>query len=292
MAASLRAAALSLALALLFAGGAACEIQGYESGECQDPEEFAAEMPFCASMVQYRACVPRYQGATVSMWKNHTVRAKDQWVEDNFFREWGVRKTAEMNTTLSELGIDEYGNDGDVTPRFYVDSADDPWNYVNDCAQAYMNFFCWVNFPRCDEEDKSLIMCTSACENYYKSCGYSEDMWRCGPAELVNGYDIEEPLLFKEGVELDVDGVDVEGNQYFLRSFFPGQPFRDNQFEIDGETPLLVCTPSLKNAAPTAPRPSVSLLIAAFALAFALPARLAATPSQALLERQSRRSRL
>mmetsp|Transcript_117 Transcript_117/g.281 ORF Transcript_117/g.281 Transcript_117/m.281 type:complete len:317 (+) Transcript_117:50-1000(+) len=230
--------------------GAACELQGYDSGECRDPEDFAGEMPFCASVVNYRACVPRYQGARVTRWRGHTARAKDQWVEMAFNREWDIRKSAETNVTLQELGIDETGNEGEVTMRFYAENEEDPWNFVNDCAQAYLNLFCWMNFPRCDEEDRSLIMCRSACENYFKSCGYPKDMWRCGQSDLVNGYEPEAPLLFKEGLELDIEGFDENGIQYFLRSFFPGQPFRDNQFEEDGETPIAVCTPSIKNAAP------------------------------------------
>eukprot|EP00516_Mucochytrium_quahogii_P011581 CAMPEP_0203787830 /NCGR_PEP_ID=MMETSP0100_2-20121128/2473_1 /ASSEMBLY_ACC=CAM_ASM_000210 /TAXON_ID=96639 /ORGANISM=" , Strain NY0313808BC1" /LENGTH=198 /DNA_ID=CAMNT_0050690433 /DNA_START=206 /DNA_END=802 /DNA_ORIENTATION=- len=174
---------------------------------------------------------------------------KDLWVQENFFREWEIRKNAEMNLTLQELGIDERGREGSVVMRFYADGEDDAWNHINDCAQAYMNFFCFVNFPRCDEEDKSLVMCTSACENYFRTCGYSKDMWRCGPSEFLNGYEPELPQLVRDDVDLDVNGFDEFGNQYFKRSFFPGQPFRMNQFEEDGETPVVICTPSLKTAA-------------------------------------------
>ncbi|GBG23797.1 Glyoxysomal processing protease, glyoxysomal [Hondaea fermentalgiana] len=227
----------------------ACEIQGYDSGECRDPDDFQAEMSFCSDLVTYRACMPRYQGSSVSRWSEHSVRTKDAWVEETFQKEWGIRKTAETNLTLQELGVDENGDEGSVVMRFYAEGEEDAWNFMNECAQAYRNFFCWANFPRCDEEDKSLMMCRSVCENYFKACGYAEEMWRCESSALLNGIGLEDPLLFKEGLELDVEGYDENGTQYFLRSFFPGQPFRANQFEEDEETPIVVCTPSLKNDA-------------------------------------------
>jgi len=227
----------------------ACAIQGYDSGECKDPEEFELEMPFCKDIVNYRACVPRYQGGSVSRWGNHSVRTKDRWVEESFFREFNLRKQIETNETLQDFGIDENGEEGAPVMRFYPSGHEDANNFINDCAQAYMNLFCWANFPRCDPEEKSLILCTSVCENYFKSCGYPKDMWRCGDSELINAERVEAPLLFKEGFEIDVQGFDPLGNQYFLRSFFPGQPFRQNRFEADGQTPIVICTPSIKNGA-------------------------------------------
>lgn len=91
-------------------------------------------------------------------------------------------------------------------------------------------------------------------------------MWRCGPSIYHNGY---EP----EGDEF----LDDDGYALHMRDFFPGQPFRDNSFDEDGE-PIAMCvhrapcgppprnaarprscTPSIKNAAPTA---SPHLLVA------------------------------
>ena len=55
------------------------------------------------------------------------------------------------------------------------------------CENAYISYFCWVNFPRCDlNTNESLPMCRSACENMFESCGYPEEMWRCGNAEYFN----------------------------------------------------------------------------------------------------------
>ena len=63
------------------------------------------------------------------------------------------------------------------------------------------------------------------------------------------------------GVPVDVYGQDENGTMYFLRSFFPGQPFRANQFAEDGVTPLNVCTPSLKGAAPRVSAPALLLAV-------------------------------
>jgi hypothetical protein len=67
----------------------ACTIQGVDSGECKDPAELVGQMPFCAEMVNYRACVPKRQSA-VPRWGNFTVGAKDKWVEEQFNEEWCV----------------------------------------------------------------------------------------------------------------------------------------------------------------------------------------------------------
>lgn len=61
------------------------------------------------------------------------------------------------NTT----GIIETGEEGEITVRFFENE---------DCVNAYKNYFCWLNFPRCNDEDRSLIMCRSACENFFDSC--------------------------------------------------------------------------------------------------------------------------
>lgn len=73
---------------------------------------------------------------------------------------------------------------------------------------------------------------------------YPKDMWRCGGSEFMNGYEAEKP--------------NKKTGQY-LRDFFPGQPFRANKFDKKNN-PVLVCTPSIKNAASGGPR--LSLLVA------------------------------
>ena len=55
-----------------------------------------------------------------------------------------------------------------------------------DCETAFRNYFCFLNFPRCDDENKTLPMCRSACINLMRACKYSADMMRCGPSEFHN----------------------------------------------------------------------------------------------------------
>lgn len=71
----------------------------------------------------------------------------------------------------------------------------------------------------------------AACEQY------SEDLHRCYHPEYYGGH---EP-------EVD-DILDDEGNPIYWRAHWPGQPFRDNEF-VGDEDPVVVCTPSIKNAA-------------------------------------------
>lgn len=228
---------------MILCGCFGCVLQGGESGICLDSDaSLKLEMPFCGEVVDYRVCVPQYKGAVVSRWRNHTIFAKDSWIQSQFDDEWEIRKLAETSEELKSEGVDERGIAGNVVQRFYGGSEardnEDPWYVMNDCAKAYRNLFCWTNFPRCNGEDKSMILCKSVCENYFKSCGYSKDMERCGESQYFNGYEPEKATADKDGLFT-----------VYSRSFFPGQPFRENMFEEDGETPIAICTPSIKNSA-------------------------------------------
>lgn len=184
-------------------------------------------MPFCKDVVRYRACVPQFSALSPTF----DTKTKDDWVASAFSRIVATRKRIETNDTLQSLGVNELGNEGEVAVRF----TDNP-----DCENAYKNFFCWLNFPRCDEEQRSLILCRSVCENSFESCNYDKEMWRCGPPEYYGG----------ASPELD-DVLDANGLPVYWRAQFPGQPFRDNAFDEDGNA-LAVCTPSIKNGAPPA----------------------------------------
>jgi hypothetical protein len=72
-----------------------------------------------------------------------------------------------MNQTLEDMAINELGEGGIIQKRF-SDRGDSP-----DCIKAFKSYFCWMNFPRCDQEDKSLVMCRSACENLHIACDVS-----------------------------------------------------------------------------------------------------------------------
>jgi hypothetical protein len=125
------------------------------------------------------------------------------------------------------------------------------------CQEAYKRYFCYLNFPRCDEAQNSLLLCRSACENFFKACGYPKSpgnmtlgMWRCGPAMYSGGYSAEVAEKF-----------DTQGQPVYERGPFPGLPFADN---APG-----ACTPGVEGGAGSAGLSALALALAA-ALALAL----------------------
>lgn len=87
-----------------------------------------------------------------------------------------------------------------------------------DCVNAYKNFLCFLNFPRCDKQRDSLLLCTSVCENFFRSCNYPRALWRCYEpryygAKKAEGTDGDQ--------EMDLDGLPV-----YLRALLPGLPFK------------------------------------------------------------------
>lgn len=222
------AAALALALALsLSTQAGACYIQGHDSGVCKEPQAFSAEMPFCASSVRYRACVPR----ETPWFGNLTTVKKDQWVQLTVGSHVLERKAIEM------------GELRPADPSFYNFWTGEPpekrFNDNADCINAYKNYMCWLAFPRCSDAGDSLLMCQSACINMMRSCKYPKDMWRCYEPQYYGG-------LFPEGSQGD-QTLDSDGNPVYSRALFPGMPFMPNKF-FDGEA-LPICTPSLTDAA-------------------------------------------
>lgn len=97
---------------------------------------------------------------------------------------------------------------------------------------AYKQYFCWVNFPRCDEFEETLPMCQSVCENFFRVCGFDEDLWMCKNI-IDNEFDIESK------------SIDTK------LSYFPGEPFKKNEYEAKKRSsiPKEVCTPSIKGSA-------------------------------------------
>ena len=73
-----------------------------------------------------------------------------------------------------------WGNEGEVEVRFwnwdYEDpdgikfAAEDGGTEITDCEKSFRRYICYLNFPRCDAEKNSLIMCRSVCENYMRAC--------------------------------------------------------------------------------------------------------------------------
>eukprot|EP00936_MAST-01D_sp_MAST-1D-sp1_P002918 g2918.t1 len=239
---------LALLAASSLRSGRACRIHGTESGICVDPIEdqatfglFTDLMPFCGGeskdgdppIVSYRACIPLESDFPSA--KKHTVTEKDNFVREFFERIVEERQGHERNETLEDRGVNEMLEGGEIIPRFSGYKTSD------DCINAYKRYFCYLNFPACDEEDHSLLMCRSACENLHKACQFESDLWRCGEPEYLYGYSGE--VSREKTPEPHLKNV-------YYRYPYPGAPFSDYQ-EKEG-VPLLTCTPSVKGSAPPA----------------------------------------
>ncbi|KAE9360147.1 hypothetical protein PR003_g362 [Phytophthora rubi] len=209
-------------LALVLSPLDACMLDGSDTGECTEPTDFDLLLPFCKAVVPYTACLPRYQ----ALWFNHSALTKDRFVEQMFNKLLIQRKIYETNTSMSDDDTDEWGGSRSITPRF-TDNAD--------CENAFRNYFCWLNFPRCDSEGRSLLLCRSVCENFMTSCQYSSDLWRCGDPQYVNA----------RSPEISTTWIDQK--LVYYRAPYPGSPFKDNAVDPDTNKPLVVCTPSLEN---------------------------------------------
>lgn len=146
----------------------------------------------------------------------------------------------ERNESLRNKGVNEHGDPVPIRKRF--------WHH-EDCRTAFKNYFCWINFPRCDmKRDESLSTCRSACENYFISCGLDRDIWRCGPSKFYNGYEPEVP------------SVNQFGEVTYMRDYFPGQPFKANQYNEKG-LEVHVCTPAIDGSGNTIERISFFLYL-------------------------------
>ena len=127
--------------------------------------------------------------------------------------------------------MNEYGDPVVIRRRFH---------HHPDCVNAFLNLFCWINFPRCDMgRDESLRMCRSSCENYFISCKIGKDIWRCGYPQFFDHYKPEVPQK-------------INGQFVYMRDYYPGSPWRDNKFNKEN-IPLQICTPAIFGSANTVP---------------------------------------
>lgn len=221
-----------------------CNLHGADSGYCTDltrnQENWKEEyMPFCQHAVAYPACIPKEQSLPPSRefpdgrWSNITLKVsqKDKWIEEMFKLHIFERENIEKSKDLRSKQINEWGDEGKVVERFYKN---------HDCQDAFRNYFCWINFPRCDirgAAQETFPTCKSACENFFIACQYDRDLWRCGKSKWFNGYAPEQPIADP-----------ISGSVTYLRDYFPGQPFRANKFSLKGND-LVVCTPSIQGSA-------------------------------------------
>lgn len=114
------------------------------------------------------------------------------------------------------------------------------------------------------------MLCKSVCQNLMDTCHIPYDLQRCGPPEWHNGNEPEEMLFYNDAGSYPI----------LMRDFFPGQPFRENQYETPAEKqPKIVCTPSLPGAAGRPSGPGLA------AVAFSIIAGIVALagPTQTLL---------
>lgn len=212
------------------------------------------DVPFCGRFVAsyFRPCVPSgpaasWSAADKNFPEGRAVAAGDDGgVEDvGLIRE----KDAWVERTVNDVVRSRIDQEGRQGSKHY-------WKN-DDCQEAYARYLCWLNFPRCDDsDDASLPMCqsgkrkhplqrrllltkrtlidkrlvllpardaTSVCENLFRVCGFSSDLWRC-EQDLVEPEDEYGPTA---------------------SSYFPGQPFARN----DRDNPI--CTPSIKGAGPS-----------------------------------------
>lgn len=125
-----------------------------------------------------------------------------------------------------------------------------------ECQEAYKSYFCYINFPRCDEAQNSLRLCRSACESFFRACRYpkadaqgnlSNGMWRCGAEQYDGGYTAE------VSTQLDSAGLPI-----YQRAPFPGLPYSSS---APG-----ACTPGVAGGAASAALAAAALAAAAAAL--------------------------
>lgn len=221
-----------------------CVIQGIDSGECIPGDDFSERAPFCASTIRnaiggitnYKVCVPR----EYKWFPNLTVTKKDIWMQDTFTYTINRRRAIELDGGSSLIPIVDGSWEGGMLPKGSYHFIDN-----EDCATAYKNFLCYMNFPRCDETGGSLAICRSVCQNYFRACKIIEDLQRC-----------DNPEFYGAKYQEADDVLDNAGVSIYSRYFLPGMPFVDIKYEkkpqlIEGTlgqplTPLLtVCTPSI-----------------------------------------------
>ena len=251
-----------------------CYLHGTDSGECSlktlDPVWRSTYMPFCFEAVAYPACIPKSSMVLPpsrefpeGRWHNNSVTNKDAWIQRSVTNLIATRMGYEKNLTMKALNMNEFGDIGHTRKRFIYPNGQPRL----DCQLAFKNYFCWINFPRCDvNQDMTLPTCRSACENFFRTCNYEHGLWRCYKSKWFNG---AEPDPGYTGLYGDHSGPYT--NTTYLREYFPGQPFRKNKYTKMGmEQPI--CTPAILGAAPGrdgAIRPA-ALAISTLTIVFAL----------------------
>jgi len=210
-----------------------CKIQGYDSGVCvvADKAYRISNMPFCESHTNYELCLPEEKyippdrNFPNGRWNNFTVRAKDDYIRRMITGNihWRIDletkwRLQEENPLCKKPPCNEWGEHKEIIPRFFQSPQ---------CKNAYKAYACWLNFPRCDRFGNSLSMCKTACHNFFKYCGYEDDLWRCDMQEQ-RIYDIEKPPLVDSNgtnyadpsmIRQTYEDADVDETEPYLEEF-------------------------------------------------------------------------
>jgi len=228
-------------------------------------------------------CVPRVYGGEITdfttlqvvpwgIFSNHTVARKDKWVRE-YVGKVTARRVAVEAANGKVPGLRESSESLrqreapcraklNPPPSSYplpavewegmVDKILLHFTKNKNCETAFQNYMCFMNFPRCDEAENSLIMCRSSCENFFKACDYPKDLWRCGPFEYFGG---DAPEVVSASQYNAKTGAPI-----YTRAWWPGSPFRD------GIADAAVCTPgTVSGALPLAALPVVEIFLAVVA---------------------------
>ena len=223
-------------LLLLLQRGFSCVISGTDSGTCSKrylPSSYGDDvqaidtarslwdcegpdcLPFCGNYVaSYPLCLPKSgvslppdQNFPNGRFQNHTTGTyhKDNWV-----------KQKALETIANK-------------PHLFAANLD--------CQEAYKPYICYVNFPRCDENELSLPVCSSVCENFMRACGMDKELRRsfCEAGDHPRPSAAAAVTRGDKGEELPP-----------VTTAFPGQPFVENKWKGRGQ-PDIVCTPSVKS---------------------------------------------
>ena len=226
-----------------------CYLHGTDSGVCTlntlDPIWRSTYMPYCFDAVVYPACIPKYNVLPPSRefpdgrWHNNSVQNKDAWIQKSVTNLITTRIGYEKSIAMKATNKNEFGDIGHTRKRFTYPNGSPRL----DCQLAFKNYFCWINFPRCDfDTDMTLPTCRSACENFFRTCNYENGLWRCYKSKWFNGAEPDPGYTGQYG-----DHLSSYANTTYLREYFPGQPFRKNKYTLMGvEHPI--CTPAILGA--------------------------------------------
>ena len=155
-------------LLILLSMSTACNLSGYNSGQCVRSAQYKSQIPFCSDYLYNYICIP-YE---YELWKsNYTITKRDSLVEEIFIQE--IEKT--LILVLSD------------NPTATVIGSNRALIFDTTCYERFKEFLCAMNFPFCNiNTDVTLQICTDKCLNYVTACGYSNYLCTTAYVSYVN----------------------------------------------------------------------------------------------------------